>query len=100
MAEAMALLLGTTFVEDAGLLPAVVEFDALGVLKLVDTGNPTSAYIELVLQGILACMQHGAVGTMSFVTRKANAVAHTLSKLASTITNDSFLLKNYPQCVD
>ncbi|KAK3189040.1 hypothetical protein Dsin_028601 [Dipteronia sinensis] len=45
VAEAMAFLLGITFVEDAGLLPAAVEFDALRVLNLIIAGNPTSTYI-------------------------------------------------------
>ena len=70
------------------------------MLNLINTRNPTSAYIGLVVQGILACMQHGVVGTMSFVTRKANLVAHTHSKLALTIADDYFGLKNYPQCVE
>ncbi|KAK1557174.1 hypothetical protein Q3G72_019476 [Acer saccharum] len=100
VAEAMALLPGIAFMEDASLLSAIVEFDALGVLNLINTRNPTSVYIGLVMQGILACMQHGVVGTMSFVTRKANVVAHNLSKLAVTITDDCFWLKNYPHCVD
>ncbi|KAK3221602.1 hypothetical protein Dsin_008627 [Dipteronia sinensis] len=53
IAEAVAILRGIVFAKDMGLLPAVVESDALGVVNLTNTGSAISADVGVVFSDIL-----------------------------------------------
>ncbi|KAK3205547.1 hypothetical protein Dsin_019593 [Dipteronia sinensis] len=61
IAEAMAILCGIVFSKDMGLLPAVVESDALGVVNLINTGSAISADVGVVLNDILNIISTGGI---------------------------------------
>ncbi|KAK2658948.1 hypothetical protein Ddye_005481 [Dipteronia dyeriana] len=92
----MAIKRCIQFVIDTGLVPAVVEFDALSEVKMVNSGASISVDLGLVVDDIVASLQLNAVVLVSFASRKANFVAHALSKLALNLTDDLFLVGDLP----
>ncbi|KAK3225096.1 hypothetical protein Dsin_004958 [Dipteronia sinensis] len=52
VAEAMAIFRGITFVVETGIVPIVVESDALAVVNLINTGDQIHAEIGLVVWDI------------------------------------------------
>ncbi|KAK2663455.1 hypothetical protein Ddye_002029 [Dipteronia dyeriana] len=96
----MAIKWGIQFTLDTGLVPAMVESDALSVVKMVNSGVSTSVNIGLVVDEVVAFLQLNDVVSVSFVYRKANFVAHSLSKLALKISDDLFWLQTYLTSVE
>ena len=84
--EAVAILRGIEFVVDTGLVPAVVKYDVLGVVNLINYGQFVSTEVGLVVDDIVPRICSNIVKLVGFVPRKANFVAHYLSKMAQTIS--------------
>ena len=87
------------FAIDSGLLPIVIEFDALDVVSMINFGTNFSSDISLVVGDIRDCLYRVLGGSISFVSRKVNVVAHNLSKYVLSIGEDSFWMESYPPCV-
>ncbi|TXG58077.1 hypothetical protein EZV62_015906 [Acer yangbiense] len=100
VAEAMAMLHGIIFEIETRLITIIVEFDALGVVKLVNVGGSFFADIGLVVNDIVTHFKGIKCGLMVFMSKKANYVAYTLSKMTLGVNEDCFWLKEYPPCVD
>ncbi|KAK2661981.1 hypothetical protein Ddye_000555 [Dipteronia dyeriana] len=96
IAKAIAILRGVDFARDMGLLPDVVESDALGVVKHINDGTIISADVGLVLSDILHIMCLVGIESVLFVSRKVNMVAHYLSKMALAIDQDRFWVEEFP----
>ncbi|KAK3199569.1 hypothetical protein Dsin_022984 [Dipteronia sinensis] len=77
----------------------VIETDAL-VVELVNTGCSTSADVDLVIQDIIDCSSNVVVGSISFMPRKANVDARTISRMVLSIEEDLFWMESYPPCVE
>ncbi|KAL5836856.1 hypothetical protein ACOSQ3_014025 [Xanthoceras sorbifolium] len=79
IAEAFGVLHGLVFARDSGLLPAIVESDALGFVNVVNTA-PTLADLGLIvldIQNILALYPDCSV---MFVPRFTNQAAHCMAR--------------------
>ena len=86
----MAILRGIEFAVDTNLVPAVVESDTLGVVN-----SDTSTCADIVTR-----IHYRAIGSVGFVSKKANYVVHTLSKLALNLLEDWLWMETYPPCVE
>ncbi|KAK3198140.1 hypothetical protein Dsin_021555 [Dipteronia sinensis] len=99
IAEAVAILRGIVFAKDMGLLPAVVESDALGVVNLINTGSSISADVGVVLSDILNIISTGGIELVQYVPRMANMVAHSIARMALSISQDCFWVEECPPSV-
>ncbi|KAK2649997.1 hypothetical protein Ddye_017486 [Dipteronia dyeriana] len=90
LAEAMAILRGIVFTVDSGLVPTVIESNALSVVSLINSGSPNLTELGLVCGDIAKHIQDGVITAVGFIPRKAKVVAHTLAKMALSIDQDRF----------
>ncbi|KAK3230176.1 hypothetical protein Dsin_002057 [Dipteronia sinensis] len=79
-----------------GLVPVVVESNALSMVKMVNPGASISTDIGLVIDDIVASFQLNVVASVSFASRKTNFVAQALSKLALKLKQDLLLVGDLP----
>ncbi|KAK3218996.1 hypothetical protein Dsin_012966 [Dipteronia sinensis] len=100
VAEAMAIFRGITFAVEAGLVPIVVESDALAVVNLINAGDQIHAEIGLVVCDIRNLLKSIECGQVVFVFRMVNVVAHLLAKLALSLDEGRFWIEEYPLCVE
>ncbi|KAK3188847.1 hypothetical protein Dsin_028408 [Dipteronia sinensis] len=84
-AEATWILRRMVFAIDSGLLSIVIESGALDVISMINFGTNVSFDISLVVGDIRDCLRHVLGGSISFVSRKANVVAHNLAKYVLSI---------------
>ncbi|KAK3193886.1 hypothetical protein Dsin_025196 [Dipteronia sinensis] len=99
-AETMAVLQGLNFAIDLGVRPIVIESDALAAVKLIDSGAYSSADIGVIIGEILTKLEGIDGGSVQFVSREANYVAHTLARMGLSISDDVVWLEDYPLCVE
>ncbi|KAK3229701.1 hypothetical protein Dsin_001582 [Dipteronia sinensis] len=97
--QAVAILRGIEFAKDMGLLPEVVKSDTLGVVKLINAGSIISADLGFVLSDILHNLSNVDIEPVLYVSRKANMVAHSISKMALSISQDCFWVEEFPPSV-
>ncbi|KAK3222349.1 hypothetical protein Dsin_009374 [Dipteronia sinensis] len=100
IAEVVAFLRGIDLAIEKGMLPIVVETYALSVMNLVRAGCPISSDIGLVIGDVMARLQSIIGSKVVFVPRMANYVAHTLLKMALSLSHDRFWTEEYPLCVE
>ncbi|KAK2663235.1 hypothetical protein Ddye_001809 [Dipteronia dyeriana] len=81
VAEAAPILRGIRIVIDSGLVPALVDLTNLGNAPSVDVGTVTSNILGLI---------RGYPISIVFVGRNANYVAHSLARLALSLSVDQF----------
>ncbi|KAK3204140.1 hypothetical protein Dsin_018186 [Dipteronia sinensis] len=96
VAEAMAILSGLEFVANTGLLPSILESDALGVVNMINADSVGSTDFSLVILDIKECIRGLRVHLVSFVSRNTNVVAHEIAKLAIVARKDLFWMETYP----
>ncbi|KAK3189303.1 hypothetical protein Dsin_028864 [Dipteronia sinensis] len=82
IAEAVAVLCGIDLAVEKGMLPIVIETDALSVVNLIRAGCPISSDIGMMIGDVIARLQNIIGSKVVFVSRTANYVAHILSKMA------------------
>ncbi|KAK2642149.1 hypothetical protein Ddye_023912 [Dipteronia dyeriana] len=97
VAEAMAILRGIRFAVDSGLLPAVVESDAKAVVELVNGGVGPLADIGSVVLDFLSFTSRFLI-SISYVSRKTNMVAHSLTQLALSSDENFFVGVSPSEC--
>ncbi|KAI9201621.1 hypothetical protein LWI28_026283 [Acer negundo] len=90
VAEVVALKKGIEFTVDIGLVLAVIESDALGVVNLVNLGESNSTKIGLFIDDIVSRLHCRGFGSVVYVHMKANFVAHFLSKFTMNLSEDLF----------
>ncbi|KAK3224068.1 hypothetical protein Dsin_011093 [Dipteronia sinensis] len=66
----------------------------------VKSGEPIASYVRPVVDEITNYLRNDTRGTVVFVPREANFVAHTLSKQALNGEEYFFWLEEYPPCVE
>ncbi|KAK1549493.1 hypothetical protein Q3G72_002913 [Acer saccharum] len=71
---------GIDFTTNMGILPTVIESDALNVVNLIKLGGHCYADIGLVYKDIGDRILSGDIFRVEYVPREANVVAHTLAK--------------------
>ncbi|KAK3192969.1 hypothetical protein Dsin_024279 [Dipteronia sinensis] len=96
IAEAVAILRGIVFAKDMGFLPAVVESDALGVVNIINTDSAISADVGVVLSDILNIISTGGIELVQYLPRMANMVAHSIARMALSISQDCFWVEECP----
>ncbi|KAK3225380.1 hypothetical protein Dsin_005242 [Dipteronia sinensis] len=79
---------------------AEIESDTLGVVNLINGKETPLADIGILLCDISDLLCSVPIVVVSFVSRKANMVAHTLAKMGLTSSDDQFWLENYPPDVE
>ncbi|KAK3210631.1 hypothetical protein Dsin_015337 [Dipteronia sinensis] len=84
-AEVVAVLMGITFAFESNFVPFVVETDSLGVVNLVSDGSQVAVDIVLIINDIIARLRYDLRCKVTFVSGKADFVAHNLSKLGLEI---------------
>ncbi|KAK2653232.1 hypothetical protein Ddye_013088 [Dipteronia dyeriana] len=99
VAESVALLKGLQLGLSVGVLPCVIESDALGVVNLVTVGHPSRSDVGLVIQDVLQILKQFPDCFVVFTPMKTNMAAHDLAKLGLTIDSDLVLLEDFPPCV-
>ncbi|KAK1556826.1 hypothetical protein Q3G72_013012 [Acer saccharum] len=82
-----------------GLVPAVVEFDALGVVNLIGSGVSLDADVGLIVSDIQHQLCVSAMVSVSYVLQQANGAAHSLAKMALAIDDDCFWVEEVPSFV-
>ncbi|KAK3204419.1 hypothetical protein Dsin_018465 [Dipteronia sinensis] len=98
--EGCRILRGISVVVESGLLPIVIESNALNVVNLVNSSINVCSDIGLVVRDIKDCIRNGMVDSIFFSPRKANVVAHRLAKHALLLAEDQFWMESYPPCVE
>ncbi|KAK3194745.1 hypothetical protein Dsin_026055 [Dipteronia sinensis] len=96
----ISLLCKIKFAIDLGVRPVVIESDALAAVKLIDSGVYTSADIGLIIGEILTKLEGIDGGSVRFVSREANYVAHTPVRMGLSITDEVVWIEDYPLCVE
>ncbi|KAK2642329.1 hypothetical protein Ddye_024092 [Dipteronia dyeriana] len=82
--EAIAILRGLIIARDSGLLPCVVEFDAL-VVNFINSGVTPLSEVGLVIHDIILFLGNNCDCSISFVPRVANMTAHGLTKFSLSV---------------
>ncbi|KAL5834741.1 hypothetical protein ACOSQ3_014336 [Xanthoceras sorbifolium] len=95
LAEAIGVLRGLLFAKDSGLLPATLESDALGVVKVVNSA-PTLADLGLIILDIQNVLSLFPGSNVVFVPRLANEAAHILTEFAMSVEDDCLWMEDYP----
>ncbi|KAK3230018.1 hypothetical protein Dsin_001899 [Dipteronia sinensis] len=85
VAEALAILRGISFAIYCGYDHLVIESDALGVVNMINSGTEISTDIGVIIGDIRCLIQNIPDARVKYVSRKANVVAHSLSKLTLTL---------------
>ncbi|KAK2653789.1 hypothetical protein Ddye_013645 [Dipteronia dyeriana] len=91
--------MGIEFAADLGTLPTVIESDARGVVKLINSGKTIFTEISLVCSDTVSRLSDGSISRVYYVPRRTNIVAHSLAKLAITVDYDRFWVESFPDCV-
>ncbi|KAK2645600.1 hypothetical protein Ddye_020795 [Dipteronia dyeriana] len=89
--EAVAILRGLIFAEEFGLLPSVIETDALNVVNMIKHDMLIFADISLEIMDIREHLQ--------YATREANEVAHNLFKMTFIVSKDCYWMETCPPCL-
>ncbi|KAK1591591.1 hypothetical protein Q3G72_010033 [Acer saccharum] len=92
----MAVLRGIRFALVSGLVPFVIETDALNVGRFIRSGRPLDADVGSVINEILVVLDDCSNPSILFASRKVNSVAHRLAKMALSIDEDMFWLEFVP----
>ncbi|KAK3222428.1 hypothetical protein Dsin_009453 [Dipteronia sinensis] len=100
VAEALAILRGISFAIYCGYDHLIIESDALGVVNMINSGIEISADIGVIIEDIKCLLQNITDARVKYVSRKANVVAHSLSKLALTLDVSYFWLDSFPLAVE
>ncbi|KAK2643243.1 hypothetical protein Ddye_025006 [Dipteronia dyeriana] len=100
VAEAVAMLRGITLAVYIGLVPVIIESDHHNLVRKVVDMDPTDVDIGLVVNDILFYILNRTASLVSYVSRKANKVAHSLAKMALAITEDRFWLEEVPPSME
>ena len=90
--KAMGILRGIRFAMDSGLVPLVMESDALNVVSMINDSSPISSDVCIIILDIKDCIDCLLNVNVSYVPRVANVVAHKLSKIGIFATNDCIWL--------
>ena len=95
-AEAFAILRGMCVTVEADLLIAVLESDVKWVVDAIKDISPPCV---IIIRDIVGVMIEFAI-SVSFISRKANKVAHALSKLALLVDRNFLWKKDFPPYIN
>ncbi|KAK1574906.1 hypothetical protein Q3G72_000924 [Acer saccharum] len=100
IAEALAIRRGLHFALEAGLVPAMLESDALSVVKMIGSNSVPNADIGVIIHDVFEFLGILCFESINFVPRLANKVAHSLAKLALSHRGEFVWLKDCPLSVE
>ncbi|KAL5834447.1 hypothetical protein ACOSQ4_013944 [Xanthoceras sorbifolium] len=96
--EALGVLRGLVFARDLGLLPPIVESDALRFVNVVNTA-PTLADLGLIVLDIHNVLAIYPGSNVMFVPRSTNQATHCVASFALSADEYCFLLDDNPPCL-
>ncbi|KAK3204865.1 hypothetical protein Dsin_018911 [Dipteronia sinensis] len=99
LAEAIAILRDIRFVIEFSLFPVIIESDAKQVVDLINLGKASAADVWTVINDILFLVKDFPISIV-LTGRNANCAAHSLAKLALSLSDDQFLLETCHPSVD
>ncbi|KAK2662388.1 hypothetical protein Ddye_000962 [Dipteronia dyeriana] len=88
VAEAMAMHRGILLAIKSSRVPFEVESDSLQVVDLVNSGDPSHAYVGFIIRFILFHLEANTGCGVSHVSRNSNMVVDRLAKLAISSASD------------
>ncbi|KAK2653644.1 hypothetical protein Ddye_013500 [Dipteronia dyeriana] len=94
--KTVAILRGIELVRDLGMVPTVVESDALGVVKLINVMASVISDVGLVLNDISNIIRGADIVSVLFAFKKSNMVAYSFLRMALNVVNDCFWVKDHP----
>ncbi|KAL5772877.1 hypothetical protein ACOSP7_012482 [Xanthoceras sorbifolium] len=100
LAEAIAVLQGIQLAAETGLLPLVVETDALVVVNHIANETPPHSDVGVVIVDILRAIKDFRVQSVKCVPRLANLVGHGLAKLAVSFNKETVWIEYFSSCVE
>ncbi|TXG48983.1 hypothetical protein EZV62_024858 [Acer yangbiense] len=100
IAEALAVVEGLRLAKNGGFFPAVLESDALMVVRDICNKVSLSSEVGLVLDDILHFCRESNFFSFSYVPRLAIKVAHGLAKLALSHLGEFVWFGDCPLCVE
>ncbi|KAK1571912.1 hypothetical protein Q3G72_024821 [Acer saccharum] len=100
MTHNLGFTFGIQFAKGSELEPMVIESDALGVVKLINSLTQVATDIGLIIADIKDLLRDLNGSLVGFAHRNTNVVAHNLTKMALTIVEDRFWVDTCPPCVE
>ncbi|KAK2653647.1 hypothetical protein Ddye_013503 [Dipteronia dyeriana] len=97
--KTVAILRGIELVRDLGLVPTVVESDALGVVKLINMRASVTSDVGPVLNDISNIIQGANIVSVLFTSKKSNMVAYSFLRMTLNVVNDCFWVEDHPPFV-
>ncbi|KAL5773532.1 hypothetical protein ACOSQ2_013456 [Xanthoceras sorbifolium] len=100
LAEAVAILHEVRLAFNSGLLTLLVESDAQGDINVLKEGVILRSDLGLVISDIFHVCRSLNILCFSFIPRKGNMVADSLTKSALSSISDCYWFKTYPQLME
>ncbi|KAK2661569.1 hypothetical protein Ddye_000143 [Dipteronia dyeriana] len=100
IAEAMAIRRGFRLAMESGLVPVVLESDALEVVNLLQSKIVPNSELGVIIHDISDIVDNSFLCSFHFVHRLANKVAHGLTKLALAHRGEFVWLEDCPLSVE
>ncbi|KAF5444913.1 hypothetical protein F2P56_034005 [Juglans regia] len=99
VAEANALWRAITLCEKIGIVDAILEGDALKVIKEVHDGEENCAWYGQVIEDIKLKLRFGQRWLLQYAPRESNVVAHRLAKFAMQCEEEKVWLEDCPDWI-
>ncbi|KAK3194925.1 hypothetical protein Dsin_026235 [Dipteronia sinensis] len=100
IAELVAVLRGIRLALDMGLIPVQVETYSLNTVDLVLNGTSPPSDIGTIIGDISVLLASCPTGSVLFVPRQANGVAHRLTKMTVSTSFEGLWVESFPPCVE
>ncbi|KAK2657606.1 hypothetical protein Ddye_010658 [Dipteronia dyeriana] len=98
VAEAVAIFRGIKLTIETSLTSCCIESGAEVVVGWINSKNPLCSKIGVVIDDIHVLLEQVHCGSINFVSRKANQVAHMLAKNGISFVENMFWLEEFLPC--
>ncbi|KAK2633860.1 hypothetical protein Ddye_028652 [Dipteronia dyeriana] len=98
--EALATLEGCRLAINRNLMPAVLESDALVVVRAICKRGAIFSKVGIVMDDILLLLNRFDISFVNFVPRLANIVAHGLAKYDLSFEGEALWVRDCSVCVE
>ncbi|XP_018813588.2 uncharacterized protein LOC108985665 [Juglans regia] len=99
LAEAMAALRAVLLCKQLGISRVLLEGDALNVVNDINSEAKDWSSVGLIIQDIKAELQNLEYGSIQFISRNSNCIAHCLAKDALKLSQESITMEGIPLCI-
>ncbi|KAF5458623.1 hypothetical protein F2P56_022640 [Juglans regia] len=99
LAEAMVALRAILLCKQIGISRVMLEGDALNVVKDINSEAKDWSSVGLIIQDIKAELQNLEYGSVDYISRNSNCMAHCLAKDALKLSQESITMEGIPLCI-